>query len=332
MVVISMPAAGAIAAGNLLTVNATVTLQAGERYIDHVDLYVPGQAGKLRMSLTAAINVYSGDLDVSAFPTGSLTVAVTATDLDGKRGSAELTVTRDAGPLIQIYQPKMGFYRGSAPILFTVLNPTTSQSFDVDPTTVRASVGLATITTPQDPNQPVWTGTIDFNTLGLSGDQVLLVSAKNMNGTVAQATAPFTVDETGPTITFMNPVAGQIVGGVMQIQIKVDDPAGVDQNSVWAVFGGNPNPKDQVQLQQAGGGMMSSDIYEGQFDTTLLPSNYVSPNFSVRAADSLGNNSEQAIQLNLDNVSPALDLDPPEDFHSYISVMHQQICSAPTGS
>jgi len=58
-----------------------------------------------------------------------------------------------------------------------------------------------------------------------------------------------------------------------------------------------------------------SKLYEGQFDTRTLSQYDLWPVVSFRAADLLGNESHQEIQVGLDNGQPIIELDPSADFH-----------------
>jgi hypothetical protein len=335
IVTISAPATGGIVPGATLSVTVTVMLRPGESFLDTntIEASVPGtDVAPKRLALTATADTYVGALDVSSLPTGNFELAVTAQDLDHKVGSNMVVAIHDAGPLIHVFSPADRTYRGSSSVLFTVENPVPHDTrFDVDTTMVDAKVQTVSIM-PSQPvmNQPVWQGNIDFHDTRfgqpLSGRQVLRVTASNKQGTPAFYDQPFTVDETGPAITFVAPTAGSFVGGIIDIDVQLDDQSGVDPHPL-AYFGGDPT--QSVTLQALGVGVMSSNHFTGRFDTRQLPSSFVLPLFTVQAQDSLGNESQQSIEVIIDNVAPAADLDPPQDMRVFKLINGVHECSQP---
>src|SRR5262249_21974986 len=106
-------------------------------------------------------------------------------------------------------------------------------------------------------------GTIKFSDYSpeLDGAQLLTVTATNDQMTMNTAVKQFTVDKLGPTITFVNPLPGQFVAGVLEIKATIDDVSGVADGTAVAVFGGDPAKSAVLSRVQAG----SSD-FVGLFD------------------------------------------------------------------
>src|SRR5438067_11831563 len=122
--------------------------------------------------------------------------------------------------------------------VFDSLHPVT------DPTKVKATIraGDNIVLTALPNVMPLrMQGTINFSDYSpeLDGDQLLTVTATNDHGTIGRGVKRFTVDNSGPTITFINPMAGQFIGGVLQIKAQIEDISGINSNSVIAVFGGD---------------------------------------------------------------------------------------------
>ena len=113
-------------------------------------------------------------------------------------------------------------------------------------------------------------------------------------------------DVVGPTITIVSPLAGQFVGGIIDIEADIEDASGVDDSSVIAVFGGNLSKG--VKLNRVS---LSMPRFQGVFDVGQLGTHYVLPTLSVRADDVHGLHSEVGEEIVVDNVAPAISLDPP---------------------
>lgn len=124
-------------------------------------------------------------------------------------------------------------------------------------------------------------------------------------------------DRTGPTIVFVSPKAGEIVGGTFGIDVTIADPSGVDDDSVACTFGASEaNPGVPVKLTRSG----APTHFTGSVNTRSLPDpTYVLPLISVTARDKtgdrdLGNGNPSAVAetVIIDNVGPSVDLDPPK--------------------
>jgi hypothetical protein len=315
-VTIVSPAAGTEVAYDTLTVTATVVGKNGA-FIDgnSVQLLIPANntMGFITapMSLTAMQDSYQGSIDISSIKSGPSEFTVVAADVNGKNGSASGTYIHDHGPVITFIQPTKLTAHGSIYVQAEIrdtLHPVT----DVASVTATVRAGDAIVLTAISGSNPLRVqGTIAFDDYSpeLDGPQLLTVTATNSNGTMGRGTKPFTVDNFGPTIKFENPVAGQFIGGVLNIKASIEDISGVNDNSVIAVFGGDLTKSAKLTRTVA-----TSPIFEGVFDVRQLGTNYVLPTLSIRAQDQLGLFGEKGIEIVVDNVPPILSLDPPTDF------------------
>src|SRR5262249_40228616 len=141
------------------------------------------------------------------------------------------------------------------------------------------------------------------------------------------------VDNTGPRITIVAPVAGAFVAGIINVEIDIVDNSGVDDNSVKVKLGAsnnNNNPGVDVPMVH----VMGTNHYSGTVDTRRLDSAYVLPILSAAASDKaeingvpMPNHNEVGETVIVDNVGPALDLDPPSNHHVEIIMAQKTACS-----
>ena len=230
-------------------------------------------------------------------------LAVTATTAGGANGTAVVRIYIDAGPQVTFLQPSDGAYvKGSVVVTAMV----------VDSSSAIANVAFSVGQLPIDTNSIANSGSqystvIDFGSYNpaLDGAQVVTVTAKNANGNLTVASRKFTVDNDGPTITNTKPATGEMIGKIITIEAKIDDPAGVMKSSVIAVVAhGDVHFEVNLALDTDG-------LYRHLFDTTKLPSYALYPSISFRAQDVLGNESSVGYLVSLDNTPPIMDLDPP---------------------
>ena len=258
---------------------------------------------------------YRGRLSVSTLPSGEYALRVTGATPSGARGEATVNIKIDAGPVITLLSPQPGgHYKGTLTIAVVVdsapLLPT-MQPLD-------ATIGGVPVTLAPVAGTNTFRGTIDFRKPipPLVGDQLLIVAAKNGNGTRSEIRVIFVVDEAGPTITDMLPKPGQVVGGVIKVAAKVVDDAGVLPSSIFVLIGNVNDPKFKLQLFDEGGGVFSTVFDTARLTGCRLPPDtglcIVFPTLSFRAADLLGNESVVSYESAVDNEPPLLDLDPPE--------------------
>jgi hypothetical protein len=307
--------------GNTLTVTVKVT---GSQ-IQKVTLDLPGDASPTTMSL--ASGQYSASHDITSLgATGTYTV--TATDLQNRVATLTAFFRHDGGPHIKFIQPTAATVTGTLNVQVTV---TDDLYPDIDPSTVKMTIAgrqfdlehsdlgssslqiLTDLGGGNDMGGPVgFYATIDLNsfTPPLNGAQIITVSATNIKGTSNSVQKPFTVDNAGPIITIDTPTAGQFIGGTVIVTAEIGDtPSGVNPNSVIAVFGGGgPNTSFQIALTLTTGNA-TQGTYSAQFDARLLiPYDFITPQLSIQAKDTLGNFSEQDEFVTVDNQPPIVSL------------------------
>jgi len=230
-------------------------------------------------------------------------LAVTAVTASGASGTAVVRIYIDGGPKVTFLQPSDGAYvKGSVVVTAMVVDSSS------DITNVTFSVGQFPVDPKSITNKDSqYTTVIDFGSYNppLDGAEVVTVTATNANGNVSVVSRKFTVDNDGPTISNTKPATGGMIGKIITIEAKVDDPAGVMKSSVIAVVA-HGDVHFEVNL------VLDSDgVYRHLFDTTKLPSYALYPSISFRAQDVLGNESSVGYLVSLDNTPPIIDLDPP---------------------
>jgi hypothetical protein len=254
--------------------------------------------------LTKSYGYSDTPFDLAKLATGLYTLTVTAVTAAGATGTASTVVYIDGGPAIMFLSPNDGVsLRGSVLATVVVLDDHAGVA------SVSFSVGQVPISAEHiTSNGAQYTVTLDFGSFNppLDGPQVLTVTAVNGNGVVAIAARRFIVDNQGPVIADTKPSTGGLIGRLITIEAKVDDPAGVMESSVVAVVA-HGDVHFEVHLEKGTDG-----VYRRLFDTTQLPSYALFPSISFRAQDVLGNQSSVGYLVSLDNTPPVLDLDPPD--------------------
>jgi hypothetical protein len=183
---------------------------------------------------TAALLTY-GDtpVDLSSLISGTYELRITATTLTGVVASARRSFGADSGPIVRVLSPTTDqAVRGSVVVRLEVTDP-----FHTDPPTVSATVAnipIPSFTVAGSSYQATVAETVTLPPL--SGPQLLAVSAVSATG-VASATVAvrFVFDGQGPSITATKPETGALIGGIVTLEAKVTDAAGVDVHSVVAV-------------------------------------------------------------------------------------------------
>jgi hypothetical protein len=313
------PKNGETILGDVLTVEAKITdpttVNPGKVELFYKAVTVDGKAVNKQQLMTAkagVADVYESKLDVSSYVKFNLWI--TAEDMDqNKNTSKAVYVERDAGPSIIFLLPvEKSSHKGSVAVQIQVSDKNGVTKFQL-------LIGTTDITsklknTSSDAKLQQWSGSIKFDdpdfSPPLSGTQVLTARAENKNKATAQETRTFVVDDQGPSISILSQSAGELVGGLIDVKASVSDPAGVLASSVKVVIGNNQDTRTVVLKPPASGA-----VFEAQFDTRTLTQSDLWPVMSFRAADKLGNESHQDIQVGLDNGQPILSLDPPEDYH-----------------
>jgi hypothetical protein len=275
---------------------------------------------------------FAAPFDLSKVPTGDYLLIVSGATTGGTRGVASVPVRVDAGPSISIVSPKDGgSFKGGVTVQVVIDSAPFGPTMNVEATIATLPIPLAPSSAPN-----TWETPVDF--LGfptpLTGEQVLKVTAVNAAGTRSQASARFTVDNKGPGLAETDPKEGVVVGGIIRIRAKVQDPSGVLGNSVIAVIGNRKDVNYKVELKPEG----ETGFFSALFDTARLTSCrpapdpslcIVLPNLSFRASDFAGNESVVAYDIAVDNAPPIVDLFPPPDLRiaRYSQSLKRLICS-----
>jgi hypothetical protein len=314
-IVVTSPAEGSEIAGDTLTVTATIT-PTSNMPVDAnsviISITPPGKGVvTAAMHLTPTANVFTGSISLADVPSGKgATFTVTAASTGGLEASVTVTYTHDHGPVIQFYQPTDKAVKGTFNVEFTVddtLYPITDIS--------KVSAGIRT---QGDVQLTVVPGATPFRVTALvdatkfnpelDGNFIITARATNSKGTVGTGTQKLVVDNAGPIISDIKPIAGSYVGGTIQLSATIQDKdmvSEVNKTTVVVVFGNDPTDEDHVAHLTAAG----NNSYVGEFDVGKLSTSFVLPTVSVRADDVLGNHTEVAHTLIVDNTRPWVSMD-----------------------
>lgn len=308
------PAKDALLKPTKVLISAEVSKGAGTEIMG-VSTQVVGQQGTTKMTLRAgSLIVYEGELDMSTLRSGPVSIIVSAVNVRGITNSVSVNATYDSGPVITVREPTTTSYRGSASVVVEARSDAVLKTGGTLKAMQATVQGINVPITLDKPDPYIWTGTgtIGFHApefaTPLSGVQVVRISATDMNDVTTTVERQFTVDETGPAIEFVEPKVGQIVGGVVQLLVKVTDASGVDDTTVLAVW-----LNDAVKYSVAMARVPGTDNFSARFDATRLPEprGLIYPTLSYRAKDRLGNQSFLGGSLILDNTPPVMSLQPP---------------------
>jgi len=316
-VIITAPVGGETLYGENYLVKATILPVSDPLDYETITAYVDGTTYAMTVD-TNTPNGFKITVDVGGLAEGNHVLRVTARDIGGRLSYADVRFNYDRGPVISIYSPTVnGRYHGGVNLALKV-----SDNDGVLPSSVTATLANKNIVLTQSNvssttanGSPIWieyTGSVIFNDAmfnpPLTGTQRLTISAENAIGNDTSKFVDFTVDNEGPSIRVTSHVEGQIIGSITFFRAEILDPAGVLASSVFAIIGNN-DVQFVIPLRAAEG----TYVYEGSFDTSVLPNTFIWPALQVFATDLLGNESSVAFQLALDNQPPLISLDPPEN-------------------
>lgn len=261
---------------------------------------------------TGVAGEFNAEIAIDAFGNGAMEIRCSASDTADppRTNTASIATFLDKGPEVEIFVPDAnGSYAQQLDVLFTVSPSPVAPGDDTLSAVDDASValylaGINIDTLVQMGNTFTTSIPFDDPLFGdpLIGQQNMSVLAANDRGVTRQIDTVFTVDSEGPVITVEEPLAGELVSGIMRLRVTVDDDVGVEPTSVIATVAGD---HDVVLMPD-----MSGDEYIGFFDTRILV-NMVFPTVVVRARDLLGNQSSFGLVIALDNVPPRITLDSP---------------------
>jgi hypothetical protein len=257
--------------------------------------------------------LYSARLDLSAVETGGYVVQVDASTRGGRRGMDLRNVLVDRGPKIRILSPREGqSVKGrvtvQAQVDYAPFEPMGEAAATLanQPLALRQiAAGLHEAIVELIKYEPP-----------LVGEQLLKVTAQNSKGTRTEAVVKFVVDVVGPTFVSTEPPPGSVVGNVIRVRAKLEDPAGVLGTTVMAIIGHKgADTSFNLELKPEAPGTFSAFFDTKRLDTCGAPKPdsslcNVFPSISFRAADQLGNETTVAYDLHVDNQPPVIELDP----------------------
>jgi len=243
--------------------------------------------------------VWTCTVSTTGLSDGIVTVVVGGNDVNDAFGGAMRDFDYDAGPQITFISPDPGeILAGTILVQFTLDDPST-----VMPGSVSANLNGFPIADLAEGPPGTWTGTFVTNTPGAAiadGPAVITAVATSVNGVVGMGTVTVTLDNSGPDILFVSPVDGQLVAGVVALDVEITDPAGVALATAQIGFT-TPVPG----FAAVGGG-----VYIGSFNTNDLDPALASTFVEVIAQDTLGNWSATSVLIEIDNTLPILELAP----------------------
>jgi hypothetical protein len=275
---------------------------------------------------------YAAPFDLSRAASGDYQLIVTANTRGGSKGIASIPVRLDLGPTITIISPKDGAsFKGALTVQVEV------DSAPFAPTmSVTGTIGLVQLNLQRGAEPNRYEQTVQFLNTNppLDGEQVLRVTATNNENTPTTKSVRFIVDNKGPIFTMTEPAEGAVVGGIIRVRAKLDDPTGVQGDSIYALIGNRADVQFKVKLKPE----PEAGVYSELFDTTHLtsckplPDNslcIVFPNIAFHATDLADNEAVLAYDFAVDNQPPILDLFPPPDLRilRYDAQLKRLVCS-----
>ncbi len=105
-------------------------------------------------------------------------------------------------------------------------------------------------------------------------------------------------DTSGPVITYVKPLAGVFVGGLLEVIVTATDPSGINPSTVKVIIAHDPN--NTLPLTPNG----STDQFHAFFDLKTLGTTSSFLDLDVVADDKLANHSELGEEVLLDNTPP----------------------------
>ena len=224
------PGTAAISVGTLAMV---ITNEAGVRVQDISPVSSPSLP-----------STFEGMVGAGGFPAGMYSIRCYVEDADGECGRSDVTFHVDGGPEVSIQTPERDqVFSGGMTARFRVLP---DEIFAGDSGATIASLTL-TVAGAEIPSSAIsdlgdgsYLANIDFADtslypIALSGSYLMEVEATNERGATARQVVSFVVDATGPTITFLAPGDGQLVGGTFTVRVRIVDPLGVVPGSTVTV-------------------------------------------------------------------------------------------------
>lgn len=281
--------------------------------VDAGSILLSATAGEVRVEAAAtasdAADEYVATLDLGEVANGPVAVRCAASDLatEPLTNDAEIATFMDLGPRIEVLSPiDDGSYGQQVDVAFAVTELPVASDDD------GAAIDQVTLVVGGTPIPVTDTGggnyfaTVLFAAPEfippLDGQVSIQVGASNSRAGSAVArsvSVDFVADAEAPAIEVVEPDAGVLVSGFIDIEVQVSDPAGIAR--VVATM-----EDIEFDLAPIGGG-----TFVAGFDTRLLSQSTVFPHLQVRVEDTAGNSTTLGRSVALDNRAPLLALDSP---------------------
>src|SRR5688572_15890741 len=213
---------------------------------------------------------FSANVNLANMTNGSLTARCIATAADERQSGDDNQAKVDMGPRITILVPGDGtFFHGTVPVTFLVT------PFPIKEGDTMAAIANVEATIAGQPITLTNSGT-EYTALVAADDPIFptaivgpaqfQVTATNVRGGEREAITTFTIDDTPPVITIEDPLPGQLVGGVITVVATIEDAAGVNPDTVVAVFGNGASEIATFSLYPTG----IADQFAGAYDSREL--------------------------------------------------------------
>jgi hypothetical protein len=277
----------------------------------------PAQDLTANASSTSTIGEYQGVLPLTNASTGPIRLGCRASDIStpARTSTAEITTLIDRGPNVTISSPANNSYVANAVNAIFCVTPSLVAATDpgaaIDSVTLK--VGDVTVSNIGAPNaNGCYNVTMPFDDPSfakrLDGPvavQVIATNSRTPQAVEKSVQHVFNADNEGPKLTLRKPTVGQLVGGLITLEVELEDPAGIAAGTAIAVIANNTS--SPVALVQS---TTNAKLYSATFDTRTLPLNMVQPSIQIFARDTVNNSANLGFGVFLDNRAPLVSLDP----------------------
>jgi len=281
---------------------------------------------------TGLADEYAASFVIATLPTAPVSFRCTARDTATTPLPGETTIGTfvDNGPTVSLLEPERDEIvplLGAVHVEFEVLPAPLSdddEQAEIDAIALTLAgvdippcgAGSEPCFAPKPGAEGVYVADVDFTDgLVFSPTPTLvsaIVSATNRRAPQAATRAAegqFTLDGEGPTITLKQPnvAGGAVFGGEIIVEFTLDDPAGVDPDSIVVEIDGDP-----YRYPSEGAWAFSNGTYRFRFDTANIVA-LSQLSIRVLARDVVQNDAPgggKTVLVPIDNVSPIVDLDP----------------------
>ncbi len=265
-------------------------------------------------------NEFAAEFTLATVPSGRVTFVCSASDTAKRRATAQVDTFVDHGPSITAITPEPDesyALTGGLPVEFRIVgtplvdddagSDVAEVTFEFDGEQydlVEGPAGTFRTSLPIDDPE-------EFPQLPGGSVVVRATNKRTPDPVTASLAYSIEIDGEGPAITITSPKPQTVVGGKVTIAMTIrDEASGVDPNSVSITRFNGDEPQT---FNPDAGWTVKGDKYTFTFDSKEVEKfEKVQTTVAVRARDNVGNQaaSGQSIQLYLDNVAPAIDLDP----------------------